>query len=112
MEQIRTILVEHYQDLIVENEEVTPTAIKNRFFGLDNSKYSVLELFDYHNRQMNKILKWRTLKNYFTTKKYIAMFLETQLNRTDIPLNHLNYRFISDFENILRNHQLSFEKKN
>ncbi|WP_423128104.1 site-specific integrase [Gaoshiqia sp. Z1-71] len=105
LEQVRTILVEHYQDLIVENEEVTPAAIKNRFLGLEDSKYSLLELFDYHNSHNEKVLKWGTLKNYFTTKNYVAMFLESYLNRKDIPLNHLNYRFICDFENFLRNHR-------
>lgn len=33
------------------------------------------------------------------------MFLESHLNRKDIPLNHLNYLFICDFENFLRNHR-------
>lgn len=102
LEQARTILVEHYQDLVVENEEVTPTALKNRFLGLDDSKYSLLELFDYHNSQMSKILKWGTLKNYFTTRKYVALFLESHLKRKDIPLNRLNYRFICELENFLR----------
>jgi len=105
LEQVRTMLVEHYQDLVVENEEVTPTAIKNRFLGLDDSKYSLLELFDYHNSHNDKILKWGTLKNYFTTKNYVDMFLKSHLNRKDIPLTHLNYRFICDFENFLRNHR-------
>ena len=105
LEQVRTMLVEHYQDLVVENEEVTPTAIKNRFLGLDDSGHSLLELFDYHNKQMNKVLKWGTLKNYFTTKKYVALFLESHLKRRDFPLNRLNYRFICEFETFLRNYQ-------
>ncbi|QGY47755.1 site-specific integrase [Maribellus comscasis] len=105
LEQVRTILVEHYQDLVVENEEITPTAVKNRFLGLDDSGYSLLELFDYHNDQMQKVLKWGTLKNYFTTKKYMVLYLEAHLKRKDIPLTLLNYKFISEFENFLRNYQ-------
>lgn len=105
LEQVRTILVEHYQDLVVENEEITPAAVKNRFLGLDDSGYSLLELFDYHNDQMQKVLKWGTLKNYFTTKKYMVLFLDAHLKRKDIPLTLLNYRFISEFENFLRNYQ-------
>ena len=105
LEQVRTILVEHYQDLVVENEEITPAAVKNRFLGLDDSGHSLLQLFDYHNDQMQKVLKWGTLKNYFTTKKYMVLFLEAHLKRKDIPLTLLNYRFISEFENFLRNYQ-------
>jgi len=91
LEQVRTILVEHYQDLVVENEEITPTSVKNRFLGKDDSGYSLLELFDYHNDQMQKVLKWGTLKNYFTTKKYMVLFLEAHLKRKDIPLTLVNY---------------------
>ena len=105
LEQVRTILVEHYQDLVVENEEITPTTVKNRFLGLDDSKYSLLELFDYHETHNEKILKWGTLKNYRTTKNYIELFLKSYLNRKDIPLNRLNYQFICDFERFLRNYQ-------
>jgi site-specific recombinase XerD len=105
LEQVRTILVEHYQDLVIENEEVTPTAVKNRFLGLDDSKYLLLELFDYHENSNEKILKWGTLKNYRTTKKYVELFLKSCLNKKDIPLNRLNYQFICDFERFLRNHQ-------
>jgi site-specific recombinase XerD len=105
LEQVRTILVEHYQDLVVENEEVTPAAVKNRFLGLEESKYSLLELFDYHDSHNQKTLKWGTLKNYRTTKNYIERFLKSHSNRKDIPLNRLNYQFICDFENFLRNYQ-------
>lgn len=105
LEQVRTILVEHYQDLILENEEVTPEHIKNRFLGLDESVHTLLELFDYHNVQMAKVLRWGTLKNYFTTRKYIVRFLESSLKRKDIPLNRVNYQFISEFEIFLRNFQ-------
>ena len=105
LEHVRTILVEHYQDLVVENEEVTPLAIKSRFLGREDSKYSLVELFSYHNRNNEKILKWGTLKNYFTTKKYVVMFLKSHFNKRDIPLNLLNYRFICDFENFLRNYR-------
>ena len=105
LEQVRTILVEHYQDLVVENGEVTPAAIKIRFLGLEDSKYSLLELFDYHDSHNQKTLKWGTLKNYRTTKNYIERFLKSHSNRRDIPLNRLNYQFICDFENFLRNYQ-------
>ena len=47
----------------------------------------------------------RTLKNYFTTKKYIDLFLKHKLKRDDIYLHELNFKFISDFEYFLRKWQ-------
>ena len=37
LEQIRSQLTNHYQDLVVNKQEVTPEAIKNKFFGVDES---------------------------------------------------------------------------
>jgi len=35
LEQIRSQLTNHYQDLVVNKQEVTPDAIKNKFLGED-----------------------------------------------------------------------------
>ncbi|WP_313791566.1 phage integrase SAM-like domain-containing protein [Allomuricauda sp. SCSIO 64092] len=41
-------------------------------------------------------------KNYFTTHKYIFLFLKQKHRTTDIYLSELNYKFIIDFERFLR----------
>ncbi len=47
---------------------------------------------------------WITLKNYFTTQKYIEMFLKEKYRTSDIYLAHLNYKFVADFELFLLKH--------
>ena len=68
LKQIRSQLANHYQDLVVNKKEITPEAIKDRFFGIDESGESLNGLIEYHNTQMDKNLKWGTLKNYKTTQ--------------------------------------------
>ena len=43
-----------------------------------------------------------TLKNYFTTKKYIKLFLSRRFKADDSFLAELNYQFITEFEFFLR----------
>ena len=35
-----------------------------------------MSLFDYHNVEMKTILEWGTLKNYFTTRRYVEEYLK------------------------------------
>jgi site-specific recombinase XerD len=51
------------------------------------------------------ILTWGTMKNYFTTQKYIQKFLNERFRKTDIFLSGLSYKFITDFEFFLRNNK-------
>ena len=56
---------------------------------------------------MVNVLKHGTMKNYSTTEKYLDKFLDQKLKAKDICLKQLNYRFIIDFEQYLRNYKNS-----
>ena len=105
LEQVRSQLAGHYQDLVSSRKKVTAEAIKNRFIGFDESEKTLMELIDFHNIRMDSNLKWGTQKNYFTTKKYVELFLKKKLRKSDIYLSDLNYKFISDFEYFLRKYK-------
>lgn len=53
---------------------------------------------------MVSILKSGTMKNCYTTEKFWSKFLNQKLKVNDIYLKQLNYRFICDFEQYLRNY--------
>lgn len=102
LEQIRKMMVQSYQDLVLGKQVVTAAAIKNKFLGLDISDMTLCKLIEYHNTNCKETLKWGTLKNYFTTQKYIELFLKEKYKTTDIYLTSLNYKFLIDFEYFLR----------
>ncbi len=56
----------------------------------------------YHNVNMKDVLAPGTLKNYFTTERYVKRFLANKHGKTDIYLSELNYQFITEFEFFLR----------
>ena len=64
-----------------------------------------MKAVEYHNANINNALKPGSLKNYFSTEKYLKQFLQERLKTDDIYLIQLNYKFIVNFENYIRTYQ-------
>jgi site-specific recombinase XerD len=111
LEQVRSQLTNYYQELVINKQAPTAEAIKNKFLGIEKSEQTLMCLIKYHNDRMDENLEWGTQKNYFTTEKYISMYLTDKLKKKDIPLSELNYRFINDFEYFMRKHQPTDHQK-
>ena len=99
-------MVIYYQELVLSKQIPTAEAIKNKFFGLQVPDMTHRKLIEYHNSNCKDLIKWGTLKNYFTTQKYIEIFLKEKYKISDVYLANLNYKFVSDFELYLRKHTL------
>lgn len=104
LDQVQSRIYESYEQLRAEKELISAQTIKARFLGEDDNEYSLLTLVDYHNTQMSETLSYGTLKNYFTTQKYIRQFLLEKRKKDDIYLSKLTFRFVVDFEKYLRAH--------
>ena len=102
LEKTRAQFVNCYHQLVLEKQKITPDAIKKKYYGIEESEQTLMNLIKYHNDRMDENLEWGTQKNYFTTEKYVSLFLKEKLCRNDIPLSELNFRFISDFEYFMR----------
>mgnify|MGYP003651280609 FL=1 len=102
LDQVKNRLYEAHDQLEREKAFICSQSIKARFLGEDNEEYSLLTLIDYHNTQMSESLTYGTLKNYFTTQKYIKLFLTKKKKTQDIYLSQLTFRFLVDFEKFLR----------
>jgi len=112
LEEIRGQFARHYRNLRADdNQPLTATAVKNAFLGIEKEKktYTLLWIVNQHNTLMKQILKPGCMKNYYTTEKYIKLFLKHQYKITDILLDELNYEFITYFEFYVRNNAI---KKN
>ncbi|OKS85916.1 hypothetical protein RG47T_1362 [Mucilaginibacter polytrichastri] len=105
IERIRTLIADSYHQLVQQKKTVTVDAVKALFLGSDQSEYTLIKLGEYHNREMQDKLAKGTMKNYYTTQKYIGKFLKDKCHRADISLTELNYKFILDFESYLSHHQ-------
>ncbi len=102
LEKTRAQFVNCYHQLVLEKQKITPEAIKKKFYGIEDPGVTLINLIKYHNDRMDENLEWGTQKNYFTTEKYVSLFLKEKLRRNDISLSELNFKFISDFEYFMR----------
>ncbi|SFB91794.1 Site-specific recombinase XerD [Algibacter lectus] len=102
LDLVKNRIYEAHDQLVKEKTFICSQSIKARFLGEDNEEYSLLTLVDYHNTQMSESLTYGTLKNYFTTQKYIKLFLAKKRKTQDVYLSQLTFRFLVDFEKFLR----------
>ena len=107
LDQEYSRLLDCHKQLLEEDKVVSSQAIKSRYLGEDNTQKTLNELLVYHNTNMVNVLKSGTMKNYYTTERYLHKFLKQKQKAKDIYLKQLNYRFIIDFEQYLRNYKNS-----
>lgn len=94
LDQVQAKLLLCHGQLVNEDKIISSNAIKMRFLGEDEVSRALLDLIDYHNGNMILVLKPGTMKNYYTTEKYIRRYLKTKLKREDIYLKQFNYGFL------------------
>lgn len=105
LEEVRGKLARCYRELQMQDCLLTATAVKNALFGEgepDAPSRSLLWLVAQHNTMMKQVLKPGSMKNYFTTERYLKAFLQKQFKVADIALKQLNYEFITNFEFYVR----------
>ena len=95
LDQTKNDIFEAYEALVNKKVFLNALAVKSRFLGEDKQEYTLLFLIDYHNTQMKTSLTYGTLKNYFTTQKYIKLFL-LKLKIQDMNLSQLTFKFLID----------------
>nr|WP_321413725.1 site-specific integrase [uncultured Allomuricauda sp.] len=110
LDRVYSNLLDCHKELLEENRVISSNAIKSRYLGEDDNSKTLRELIKYHNENMSIVLKKGTMKNYYTTEKYLHRFLVKKRKVNDVRLKQLNYAFVTDFEHFLRNYRDS--KKN
>jgi site-specific recombinase XerD len=102
LDDVRYKLMDCYHQLQLQNKVITSAAIKSLFLGEEKAENTLCALIEYHNVNMKSVLQYGTLKNYFTTARYVKQFLKQRYKTDDIYLDALNYQFITEFEFFLR----------
>ncbi|GET31289.1 transposase [Prolixibacter bellariivorans] len=103
--QIKSELMQCYQDLRMQHKLITADKIKNLYLGVEVEQFTLSKLIEYHETTASGTLAPGTLKNYFTTQKYLYEFIRKRYKTSDIYLSEINYQFITEFEYFLRSHQ-------
>jgi len=105
LEQLRGSYVACYREVFLQKKEIIPEAFKKEYFGKEDEAFTLARLMSYHNVDMKEALSWGTMKNYFTTQKYLERYLKAKYNKNDISLEKINYQFVTDFEYFLKTYK-------
>jgi integrase/recombinase XerD len=109
--KVRSRLMDCYKKHLLKNKLITSDLVKDMFSGVEAKENTLISVFDYHNEVMKSILEWGTLKNYFTTKRYIEEFISAQYHSKDFYLSQLNYKFLIEFDRFLRTYKQKDQKR-
>ncbi|MEJ5995237.1 site-specific integrase [Pedobacter sp. Du54] len=104
-EKIRTLTAEinqAYDEIRYAKQPLTAEAIKAKVEGTDEQQHSLKDLLDYHNQELGKLLSEGTIKNYYTTERFLYEFLQTKRKKKNLILAQVDYKFITDFGLFLR----------
>nr|WP_188316221.1 site-specific integrase [Chitinophaga agrisoli] len=104
--QVRGELLRHYNLLKDQHPAVTPTMLKNAFFGIQREKKTLMQVVEFHNTQFEEKVKAdlkapATLTKWKTTKTKLEEFLKATFNTSDYPLHQIDYAFAEDLHHYL-----------
>ena len=106
MTTIRHKLNKIQHQLIEEGKPFTVHDVKGRYLGKDKKLKMLVQLFDEHNQQMEKLVDIEfalaTWKRYHTTKNHVEEYIRFEYHKSDIPVRDVNLKFIKGFEYFLK----------
>ncbi|RKR82923.1 integrase-like protein [Mucilaginibacter gracilis] len=103
LDQFKAGIIDSYQQLLLQKKFITAELLKEKVTGSDQAEFTICKLMEYHNSDQGQLLEPGTMKNYYTTQKYIKEFIKERFKTSDKYLSELSYKFITDFEYYLRN---------
>lgn len=106
LDALRNKIYDIQQQLLRGGTKITSEAIKNSYLGHGEKQIMLLEIFKNHNEEMEMLIgkeyALNTVKKYKTAYKHIKDFLAYKFKLKDIPIERLNYSFITNFEFYLK----------
>lgn len=106
LEITRSQIHQIYRELETSGKTITAEIIRNKYYGVDEENKTLLEVFEEHNVQIKLLIGKgfveKTVQRYETTKRYLSEFIKKEYKVSDIALNDLEPRFISQFDTFLK----------
>ncbi|MDR0506869.1 MAG: site-specific integrase [Dysgonamonadaceae bacterium] len=102
VENVKAGIYKVYRELQERDNYVTAEKIKNVFLGIEQKQQTLLELFDWHNKerklQIDVNLSKSTYSKYCTVRQVVSDFILYKYNLHDVPVKEVNQQFLSDLE--------------
>ena len=94
------------RDLEEKNIEVDIVSVMDVFNGKKARKKGLIELFDIHNDQQQKLVGTdcvqATVNKYITSRNHLNDFIKKEYDVSDVNIDEVNYEFLKSFELYLK----------
>lgn len=105
IQAFKLAIYNHYNKLIAKSETIRAIEIKNAFLGIDRKRKTVIEVFEYHNKQMQEQIgngySIATFKKYVGCLTHVKTFMQKHYH-SNVFLDCIDFEFITEFEHYLR----------
>lgn len=106
IESLELKVHQQYNELLVKGKLITALLLKNKILGIEEKKYTLINLFELHTDEIRQRVGLDyakgTYKTYLTTLRHLKEFVKRNYLTDDIAVQELNYKFITDFELYLK----------
>lgn len=106
IDRTKSALHNIYNEIQLNELEVTAEKVKNQFLGITSKSYTVLALFQKHNDDVKKLVgiskSLSTWQKYERTKNHLEDFLRSKYRVSDISFKEINHMLLTDFEVYLK----------
>ncbi|MFL1013322.1 site-specific integrase [Flavisericum labens] len=94
------------EKFIIEDKPFTALMIKNRFLNKDDTRQTLLQIFDEHNNQIEKLVgnsySSGCYKRYVRTSKHLKSYIQKEYSMDDIFVQEVDLKFLNGFEHYLK----------
>ncbi|MEY8019284.1 site-specific integrase [Muriicola sp. SD30] len=106
LDNVRNRLYDIYDTLLKEKEDISASIIKNIYLGKAGNEYMILEIFQEHNDEIEKLIgkgfTKGTLQRYKAAYKHVSAYIQQNYHRNDIPVRRVDHKFITGLEFFLK----------
>jgi len=106
IDSMRNKLFGIYDQLLRDHKPISASAIKDVYLGKGEKQRMLLEVFQEHNDQIKNLIgkgyTKGTLQRYNAAKNHVGEFLAFHYQKKDIPIQEVDYKFITGLEYFLK----------
>lgn len=106
IESIRSRIFQIHRELESDGRDITVETVRNKYFGVDEERKTLLEVFAEHNTEARSLIGKgyvdKTVQRFETTARYLSEFIKAEYNLSDIALKELDLAFIRKFDVFLK----------
>lgn len=106
IERLKIRILDIQTTLLLLGKEVTVAEIKKHYYGVEERKFTIVEVFTDHNEKMKSLIGKSfakgTWERYETSLRHTVEFMQWKYKVGDMPVDQINPDFINSYEYWLR----------